>query len=61
MESIIFCVVIGGDDSDFEKICCFLNMAELMIQNYFDKPLVRNVAKVVTEQNMANAAADLKK
>ena len=53
--------MIGGDDSDFEKICCFLNMAESMTQNNFDKPLVRNVAKVVTEQNMANAAVDLKK
>ena len=61
MKNIIFCVVIGEDDSDFEKICCFLNMAESMTQNNFDKPLVRNVAKVITEQNMANAAVDLKK
>lgn len=54
--------MIGGYDFDFETICCFLNMAaESMTQYSFDKPLVRNVTIVVAEQNMVNAAADLKK
>ena len=62
MEKHYFLFSNGGYDFDFETICCFLNMAaESMTQYSFDKPLVRNVTIVVAEQNMVNAAADLKK
>ena len=62
MEKHHFLFSDGGYDFDFETICCFLNMAaESMTQYSFDKPLVRNVTIVVAEQNMVNAAVDLKK